>query len=303
MKKIFALLLFCLLFTAACSKPKQPAENEIRLQGKTEAVVYTVKAPVEGKIRGLILEKGERIRKGQPLFGLGTQDKNPEAEKAAAELAKAQARLNNASDEKNEASRASAAAAVQNAQGQVSAAEQNYTKMQRLFSIGGVSRNKLMQAQQELETARASLSGAQARYQQVSHVYTSAELEELKKKVEEAKAAYDGIVVTIEGGEIASPATGIVQELSVKNGDPVKPEQPVMKILSSTECTIKASSATADSRLKEGMEASITAAGARKPFSARVRSLTQNTVLLYADQKPEELKEGSAVEIIFSLQK
>ena len=85
MKKVcMLLLLFCLLVTAACSKP-QTTEKSIRLKGKTEAVLYTVNAPVDGEVRGLILEPGERIRKGQPLFGLGTQDENPEVGKAAAE--------------------------------------------------------------------------------------------------------------------------------------------------------------------------------------------------------------------------
>ena len=108
MKKLCMLmLLVCLILTAACGKPKA-TDNTIRLQGRTEAVLYTVKAPVDGEIRGLILDAGERIRKGQPLFGLGTQDENPEVEKAATELAKAQARLNNASQGNSDASRASA---------------------------------------------------------------------------------------------------------------------------------------------------------------------------------------------------
>ena len=69
MKKIYALLLlFCLVITAACGKQQsKPEKDTVRLQGKTEAVFHTVKAPVEGSIRGLILDKGERIRKGQPL--------------------------------------------------------------------------------------------------------------------------------------------------------------------------------------------------------------------------------------------
>ena len=165
MKKVCTLLLlFCLLVTAACSKP-QTTEKSIRLKGKTEAVLYTVNAPVDGEVRGLILEPGERIRKGQPLFGLGTQDENPEVGKAAAELAKAQARLNNATQGNKEAGRASAAAALQSARVEVQNAEQNYTKMERLYKVGGISRIRLQQAELNLQSARATLSAAQARYE------------------------------------------------------------------------------------------------------------------------------------------
>ena len=125
MKKLcVVMLLVCLILTTASGKLKSK-NNNIRLQGSTEAVLYTVKAPVDGEIRGLILDTGERIRKGQPLFGLGTQDENPEVEKTATELAKAQARLNNASQGNSAASRASAAAALQSARSEVQNAEQN----------------------------------------------------------------------------------------------------------------------------------------------------------------------------------
>ena len=81
MKRLYILLLLlCLILTAACGKSRTTEKN-IRLQGTTEAVLYTVNAPVDGEVRGLILDMGERIRKGQPLFGLGTQDENPEVGK------------------------------------------------------------------------------------------------------------------------------------------------------------------------------------------------------------------------------
>ena len=297
MKKItMLLLLFCLILTAACSKPRT-TEKSIRLQGKTEAVLYTVKAPVDGEIRGLILGTGERIRKGQPLFGLGTQDENPEVGKAAAELAKAQARLNNASQGNSEASRASAAAAVQSARSKVQSAEQNCNKMQRLYDVGGISRNRLQQAQRNLEAARAGLAAAQARYEQVSRAYTPEELAELEQQVQKNRTAYDAVVLTVEGSEIASPATGTVRQIWVKNGETVKKEQPVMQIVSAADCTIVIRSKTPDPRLAEGMKATVTATGSKKDFPAVIRKIEQNTVTLYSDKKPEELPEGTNVEV------
>ena len=257
MKKIaMLLLLFCLILTAACGKSRT-TEKSIRLQGKTEAVLYTVKAPVDGEVRGLILSTGERIRKGQPLFGLGTQDESPEVGKAAAELAKAQARLNNASQGNSDASRASAAAALQSARSEVQNAEQNCNKMQRLYDVGGISRNRLQQAQRNLEAARAGLAAAQARYEQVNRAYTPEELAELEQQVQNNRTAYDAAILTVEGSEIASPATGTVRQIWVKNGEAVKKEQPVMQILSAADCTIVVHSKTPDPRLAEGMEATV----------------------------------------------
>lgn len=301
MKKLCVLLLTaCLILAAACSKPKTTEKN-IRLQGKTEAVLYTVKAPVDGEIRGLILDTGERIRKGQPLFGLGTQDENPEVEKAATELAKSQARLNNASQGNSEASRASAAAVLQSARNEVQSAEQNYNKMQRLYKVGGISRNRMEQAQRDLESARAGLSAAQARYEQVSRAYTPEELTEMEQQVQKNRTAYDAAILTVEGSEIVSPSTGIVRQIWVKNGEAVKKEQPVMQILSATDCTIIINYKIADPRLAEGMEASVTVTGSKKTFPAVIRKIENNTLTLFSSQKPEELTEGTTVEVTFAL--
>ena len=301
MKKLYMLvLLVCLFLTAACSSPRAEEKN-IRLQGRTEAVLYTVKAPVDGEIRGLILDTGERIRKDQPLFGLGTQDENPEVGKAAAELANAQARLNNASQGNSEASRASAAAAVQSARGEVQNAEQNYNKMKRLYDVGGISRNRLQQAQLDLESARAGLAAAQARYEQVSRAYTPEELAGMEQQVQKNRAAYDAAILTVEGSEIVSPSTGTVRQIWIKNGEAVKKEQPVMEIVSATDCTITVHTKTADPRLTEGTEATVTATGSKKEFPAVIRKTEQNTVTLFSSQKPEELPEGSTVDITITV--
>ena len=294
------LLLLCLILTAACGKSRTTEKN-IRLQGTTEAVLYTVNAPVDGEVRGLILDMGERIRKGQPLFGLGTQDENPEVGKAAAELAKAQARLNNASQGNNEAGRASAAAALQSARSEVQNAEQEYNKMQRLYDLGGISRNRMQQTQRNLESARATLAAAQARYEQATRTYTPEELAELEQQVQKSRTAYDAAILTVEGSEIASPATGTVRQIWVKNGEAVKKEQPVMQILSATDCTVTVTSAVTDPRLAEGMKASVTAVGSKKDFPAVIRKIEQNTVTLFSGQKPEDLPEGTAVEVVVIL--
>ena len=294
------LLLLCLILTAACGKSRTNEKN-IRLQGTTEAVLYTVKAPVDGEVRGLILDTGERIRKGQPLFGLGTQDENPEVGKAAAELAKAQARLNNASQGNNEAGRASAAAALQSARSEVQNAEQEYNKMQRLYDLGGISRNRMQQTQRNLESARTTLAAAQARYEQATRTYTPEELAELEQQVQKSRTAYDAAILTVEGSEIASPATGTVRQIWIKNGEAVKKEQPVMQILSATDCIVTVTSAVTDPRLAEGMKASVTAVGSKKDFPAVIRKIEQNTVTLFSGQKPEDLPEGTAVEVVVIL--
>ena len=74
-----------------------------------------------------------------------------------------------------------------------------------------------------------------------------------------------------------------------------------MQILSATDCTVTVTSAVTDPRLAEGMKASVTAVGSKKDFPAVIRKIEQNTVTLFSGQKPEDLPEGTAVEVVVIL--
>jgi multidrug resistance efflux pump len=173
--------------------------------------------------------------------------------------------------------------------------------MERLYKVGGISRIRLQQAELNLQSARATLAAAQARYEQASRSYTPEELAELEQQVQKNRTAYDAAVLTVEGSEIVSPATGTVRQIWAKNGEAVKKEQPVMRILSATDCTIKITTGITDSRLAEGMEASVSATGSKKEFPAVIRKIEQNTVTLFSGKKPEELPENATVEVTITL--
>lgn len=293
---VFLSLLFLVFSVTACKQAVSP--TPIRFTGKIEAARYTITAVKDGEIRGLILEKGERIRKGQPLFGLGTQDTDPAADQAAAELAKAQAELNRNSAATGAAARAAAAANLQNSLSEVQNARQAYNKMQQLYAIGGISRARLQQSQTNLDQATASLNAARAQLERSSQIQSPEEAEAQRKKVQELKDAYEKSVLAVAGSEVSSPTTGIVREIWVGNGTKVKQQQKVMEILSSTDCSISISLPTTDSRLKEGMTVTLRSTSLKKSFPGLLRKIEGNTVTVFSDRKPEDLPDGAAVEVL-----
>ena len=123
----------------------------------------------------------------------------------------------------------------------------------------------------------------------------------ISQQVQKQRAAYDAAILTVEGSEIVSPSTGTVRHIWVKNGEAVKKEQPVMQIISATDCTILVHAKTTDPRLMEGAEATVSVAGNKKDFPAVIRRIEQNTVTLFSSQKPEDLPEGTAVEVTVAL--
>ena len=132
MKKL--LLLFCsLLLVAGCGKPAATLPTVIG-SGSVDIPAYKITAPAAGKILGLILESGERIGKGQPLFAIEQPELDAAVEDAATEAARADAELTNLESGSGEQAIAAADYSLQSAESSYQAAEQNYQKMASLYA-------------------------------------------------------------------------------------------------------------------------------------------------------------------------
>ena len=160
MKKL--LLLFCsLLLVTGCGKPAATLPTVIG-SGSVDIPAYKITAPAAGKILGLILESGERIGKGQPLFAIEQPELDAAVEDAATEAARADAELTNLESGSGEQAIAAADYSLQSAESSYQAAEQNYQKMASLYAQNAIARIKVEQAQAALAAAEANLEAAKA---------------------------------------------------------------------------------------------------------------------------------------------
>ena len=152
--------------------------------------VAEVGSPVIGVIQAVLVERGDRVRKGQPVAVLRN-----DVERAAVSLAQSRARMD--ADEK-------AAAANYNF------ARQRLARAQDLFRKEFISKQALDQAIAEAEVADQRL--AQAREQQLA----------LAKELRLAEAR-------LEERTIRSPFDGIVAERYLSAGERVE-EKPVLRV-------------------------------------------------------------------------
>ena len=86
--------LLSLLLVAGCGKSAATLPTVIG-SGNVDIPAYKITAPAAGKILGLILESGERIGKGQPLFAIEQPELDAAVEDAATEATRADAELTN----------------------------------------------------------------------------------------------------------------------------------------------------------------------------------------------------------------
>lgn len=109
-----------MLFSAAC---KNETNSPALGSGSVYFTVYDITAPAEGQILGLILEKGDRIGKEQPLFAIDDKQLAEEIKQADANAARAEAELKIMQNGQSNPNNGAALAAAQQQYEQASAKE------------------------------------------------------------------------------------------------------------------------------------------------------------------------------------
>lgn len=199
--KVICMLSACLvlLTTGGCSPQSSNSLGSATLNVPT----YAVKAPVAGKLLGLISEKGERISKGQPLFAVSAEAVDDKAKDITTQLAKAEADL------KRMEIGTSASAPIADlsaAQANVTAAQQKAAKMNSLLAQGAVSRNQAQAAQNEPVAATAALQAASSTAVQTRPA-SPEQIAAQKKLVEQLKQQKAAVLTQQQQNEGVSPCT------------------------------------------------------------------------------------------------
>lgn len=296
MKKL--LLLFCsLLLVTGCGKPAATLPTVIG-SGSVDIPAYKITAPAAGKILGLILESGERIGKGQPLFAIEQPELDAAVEDAATEAARADAELTNLESGSGEQAIAAADYSLQSAESSYQAAEQNYQKMASLYAQNAIARIKVEQAQ----AAEANLEAAKAHQTRLTAKASPEAIEQQKQAALQAQQHYQQLLQKQQANEAQSPCTGIVTEKLLSSRDTAAQGQHILTIRATEQCQVNLKMQPQQAAaLKTGQEVIAEAAVLKKTFPGTITAIDNGTVTIMLENKLEELK--AAMEVSISLKK
>ena len=161
-----------------------------------------VRAKIQGYITQVLVDEGQYVTKGQPLFRLETNVLNESADAARAGIGAAQSNVS------------AADANVKASQAAVNAAKVEVNKLRPL-----VEKNIISSVQ--LQTAQANLARAQAQLQQAI-----AAKQQAVASVSQASANYKGVQANIDFSVIRSPVSGVVGKLPLRVGSLIGPNDP-----------------------------------------------------------------------------
>lgn len=281
---IFIILI--MLFSAACkNETKAPALGS----GAVYFTVYDITAPAEGQILGLILEKGDRIGKEQPLFAIDDKQLAEEIKQADANAARAEAELkimqNGQSSPNNGA-----------AQQQYEQASAKEAKMASLYKIGAIARRQYEAASAEKSAALAALNAAQN-----AGSLVKASPEAIAQKQEELKTLkkkYNALMQKQLALETESPCTGIVEEKYHNAGETAAAGEKILSIRDLENCSVNIKiSAQAAQSLKPGQKVTAHAQGINKAFNGSIDKIENGLAEINIDNTSLDLKEGTEVTV------
>lgn len=188
---------------AGCGKSAATLPTVIG-SGNVDIPAYKITAPAAGKILGLILESGERIGKGQPLFAIEQPELDAAVEDAATEATRADAELTNLESGSGEQAIAAADYSLQSAESSYQAAEQNYQKWP-LYAQNAIARIKVEQAQAALAAAEANLEAAKAHQTRLTAKASPEAIEQQKQAALQAQQHYQQLLQKQQANEAQSP--------------------------------------------------------------------------------------------------
>lgn len=182
-----------------------------------------VGAKVMGRVAWIGVEKGDLVQAGQVLVRLEDTEFRAQVNQARANLASAQARLDQLKSGSRPQEKMRDKAAVLQAEARLRTAEAEYHRTERLFRDGVASKSELDRALSERDTASALVEAAKQSSTMTDIGPRPEEIRAAEAEVQQMKAALDYASTQMAATEIKAPVSGTVLERIVERGEMVSP--------------------------------------------------------------------------------
>lgn len=182
-----------------------------------------VGAKVMGRVAWIGVEKGDIVREGQVLVRLEDNEFRAQVNQARANLAAAQARLDQLRSGSRPQEKLRDKAAVLQAEARLRTAEADYQRTEQLFRAGVASKAELDHALSERDTAAALVEAARQSSTLTDLGPRPEEIRAAQAEVQQMKAALDYAQTQLAATEIRAPVSGTVLERIVERGEMVTP--------------------------------------------------------------------------------
>ena len=185
------------------------------------ARVTQISSDRPGIIRRIAVKAGDNVEAGQILFELDTEEARSQVELREADLAMAQAQLDDLKAGTRAEKREEALAIVQAAQARLAKCRFDFERIDKLQKANSATVGEVQDAQAALDVAKADVRRTQAMVDLTLAGPTTTELKQAEARVAQAKALRDSARVSLEQRTVRSPTRGRVLYIYRESGEVV----------------------------------------------------------------------------------
>lgn len=182
-----------------------------------------VGAKVMGRVAWIGVEKGDVVKQGQVLVRLEDSEFRAQVNQASANLAAAQARLDQLKSGSRPQEKLKDKAAVLQAEANLKTAQADYERSEKLYRDGVSSKAELDHALAQRDTAAALLDAARQSSAMTDIGPRTEEIRAAAAQLQQMKAALDYAQTQLAATEIKAPVSGTVLQRIVERGEMVSP--------------------------------------------------------------------------------
>lgn len=182
-----------------------------------------VGAKVMGRVAWIGVEKGDKVLRGQVLVRLEADEFRAQSNQARANLAAAQARLDQLRTGSRPQEKLKDKAGVLQAEAAMKNAEAEYERTEKLYRAGVSSKAELDHATAQRDSARALFEAARQSSAMTDIGPRAEEIRAAEAQVGQMKAALDYAETQLASTEIRAPVSGTVLQRIVERGEMVSP--------------------------------------------------------------------------------
>ena len=238
---------------------KGEVNSFLKVTGVVEAnETVRVTSEIMGQAKEVKVKDGEEINKGDILIVLDDEQIKIQVAQAQATLDSIQASYDKIKSGARPQEIKQAESAVLQAKINRDSAEENYLRMQKLFSEKAISEQQYEQAKNQYEIADVQYQSARESYELVLEGAAEEDIKSVEAQVRQTKAALDMAKYQLKNTQITAPISGKVTSISVSSGEMIAPSVPLLAIIDVSRIFVKVGISEKDiSKINVGQKVSL----------------------------------------------
>lgn len=187
---------------------------------------YSFKSP--GQIKEILVKKGQFIKKGEALARLDTKDLQYAVDASQAQLKDANAQYQRAINGATSEELSQAEWNVTKAQDAYDYAKDQYSKLEKLYESGAISKSELEKAELQMKQSESDVNIAKEVLNKTKKGLTKEEKQSIQANVEQARTQYNQKKDLLEDATITSDVDGYIVDVLYEEGERVDAGYPVI---------------------------------------------------------------------------